>query len=909
MKRPISAALLLTLPMVSPMPLAALPLGLLEATQDSAQGQRRELAKVGKRMLEAERDGNQERFEKLEDRLDVLMQKLGADGSHDEAVVLLRSVFKEFEPEALALLDMVMTHDPVLETQVRLQGLESAMEMFMMAMERYPTTDEGLQVLLTGGELGVPLISEYMGIDGWGQSFAYKAAGDASFELRSAGPDMVLGTQDDVLLGSERGGGPIHPGTLEPLGSLSAGDKLDKVVMAENAPIAACRLERGKESLVMVNGVEHAAFGNVRYPLISPSGNVVVYTAEDDGKKYLVVNGTKYGIAQLPMGGLRFIDHSDIFAAPIHTMAGGMQWTLGDGRWLETYSKKSFRPNVYPPVMSDEYDTLAVRAKHDGKWVVHDGGMTSEPSQWASQPAAVPGKRAVTYRYGDYDSTTVVVDGEIVGVHEWARNAVFSPDGSSYAYAISIGGQATEHFDAVSNLDPKEGSMAGILHGPAYSGGTYHVVFNRKIGPAFAFVEDPVFHRGGSEIAYAVELKDGKQAVYHSGTTSAGYKYVDSITFDRPGTTLAFIGTRDDLQYLVVDGEESSASKGIRSVIGGASRTFAYVSTHADGQEFLTMGWSSVGPFEDIDEVGFMPDGKTPFAQVRRGEKHGFIIGQEITRWFDEIESVVSTPEHPSPTYMARDGESWHVVTGKEVGPAFQGLQKPVVLADGRVVYVATSVEPQLEGSDGTPGATKETTHVVVDGQLQPNCIVRDSLEVSPDGFRAYYQADFDDGTERVVEVGGPSYAPREASVDFVMFDEDSRLIIKESGEDFARLIIDNVAQPAFEDLYIFSIRTTPSPLTAKVEMDGKSAFMSGSLMSPYFDHITDPIYSPDGRALACRGRSDETWRLVIGTWSSEGYDAVFAPRFTKDGKSVQCAVRRGLDLFRLTVHLGDIAW
>ncbi|MFT6110267.1 MAG: hypothetical protein ACJA2W_003192 [Planctomycetota bacterium] len=79
--------------------------------------------------------------------------------------------------------------------------------------------------------------------------------------------------------------------------------------------------------------------------------------------------------------------------------------------------------------------------------------------------------------------------------------------------------------------------------------------------------------------------------------------------------------------------------------------------------------------------------------------------------------------------------------------------------------------------------------------------------------------------------------------------------------------------------------------------------------MSPYFDHITDPIYSPDGRVLACRGRSDETWRLVIGAWSSEGYDAVFAPRFTKDGKSVQCAVRRGLDLFRLTVHLGDIAW
>ncbi|MDF1839312.1 MAG: hypothetical protein P1V35_15700, partial [Planctomycetota bacterium] len=637
--------------------------------------------------------------------------------------------------------------------------------------------------------------------------------------------------------------------------------------------------------------------------------NVVTYTAQLDGQDYLVVNGNKHAVDGRILGGVRYVGKSDIFAAPYYRSSGGIKWIIGDGEWLESHSDNLYSPKVYPPVTSDDRSTVAVRAQHGDQWFVHEGLVTSEPATWASQPVAIPGKRAVAYRYGDRETTTVVINGSKVGVHDWARNPIFNEEGTNYAYAIGIGGQPTKKFNAICNRDPKDDSVAGILHGPAYSGGTYNMVFNRKVGPPFAFVEDPIFNPAGTDIAYAVKLDDGKSAVHHNGTTSAGYKYVDSITFDRPGTGMAFVGTRDSLRYLVSNGKESAGHKSITQVTGGAAGTFAYVNTNAQDLEFLTIGWSALGPFESIDEVGFMPDGRTAFARVRHEGKVGVLIGHEVTRWFDEIQSFTTSQDHPTPTYMARDGEAWHVITGNQVGPAFEKLQKPIVLGDGRVVYLALTFESKPGPTEGAPDVKEPKHHVIVDGKAQPSCIVRSDVTASPDGFRAYYRAELEPGVHSIVEIGGRTYTPKDAKLDYVMFDEESRLVIHEVGDGYHRLVIDHVTQPAFDDLSLYSIRSTPSPLTASVTEGDKEAFVSGSLTTGYFDLVTDPIFSANGQTLACRGRTDGSWHLAIGRWTSDRYDDVFPPRFTQDGKSVQCAVRVGSDLMRLTVHLDEVDW
>ena len=124
---------------------------------------------------------------------------------------------------------------------------------------------------------------------------------------------------------------------------------------------------------------------------------------------------------------------------------------------------------------------------------------------------------------------------------------------------------------------------------------------------------------------------------------------------------------------------------------------------------------------------------------------------------------------------------------------------------------------------------------------------------------------------------------------------------------DEQRLIIDNVAQPAYDEVSILRVGPAPSPLTLSVYQNDKEAFVSGDLITSYFEFLSDPVFSPDAKTLACCGHNDEDQHLVIGQWTSERYDQVFAPQFTEDGKSVQCIVREGSEVSLLTVPLSSL--
>ncbi|MDF1838931.1 MAG: hypothetical protein P1V35_13755, partial [Planctomycetota bacterium] len=90
-----------------------------------------------------------------------------------------------------------------------------------------------------------------------------KITGEGSFQLRSAGPDMVIGTGDDLLLssdGSNESGEGVTYGTHEAFGTLAPGDELEGLDFTEHGLIAAYRVKRGNQCLVIANGVEHSLF-------------------------------------------------------------------------------------------------------------------------------------------------------------------------------------------------------------------------------------------------------------------------------------------------------------------------------------------------------------------------------------------------------------------------------------------------------------------------------------------------------------------------------------------------------------------------------------------------------------------------------------------------------------------------
>jgi general secretion pathway protein G len=83
-------------------------------------------------------------------------------------------------------------------TRLQLRQVESALELFQLDMRRYPTTEEGLVVLLSqpnggAGWRGPYLKGQEQLKDPWGNELSYSLTGDRSFVLGSWGADGSRG--------------------------------------------------------------------------------------------------------------------------------------------------------------------------------------------------------------------------------------------------------------------------------------------------------------------------------------------------------------------------------------------------------------------------------------------------------------------------------------------------------------------------------------------------------------------------------------------------------------------------------------------------------------------------------------------------------------------------------------------
>jgi len=82
---------------------------------------------------------------------------------------------------------------------IQIEQLQASLDLYRLDMRRYPTTEEGLQALLTrpsaeaGGWSG-PYIDKASGlIDPWEAAYVYRAAGPSAYNLLSFGADGAAG--------------------------------------------------------------------------------------------------------------------------------------------------------------------------------------------------------------------------------------------------------------------------------------------------------------------------------------------------------------------------------------------------------------------------------------------------------------------------------------------------------------------------------------------------------------------------------------------------------------------------------------------------------------------------------------------------------------------------------------------
>jgi len=92
-------------------------------------------------------------------------------------------------------------------TATQIKSLENTLETFKLHCGRYPSTDEGLAVLVNkpdDEEISEKWAGPYVKTppkDAWGQDLRYESPGqynETSYDLSSIGPDRQEGTEDDI---------------------------------------------------------------------------------------------------------------------------------------------------------------------------------------------------------------------------------------------------------------------------------------------------------------------------------------------------------------------------------------------------------------------------------------------------------------------------------------------------------------------------------------------------------------------------------------------------------------------------------------------------------------------------------------------------------------------------------------
>lgn len=87
-------------------------------------------------------------------------------------------------------------------SELQINALVGALDLFYLDMGRYPSEQEGLQALVEPRGIarwsGPYLQQAALPLDPWGQSFAYRAPSGGQFEIVSFGADGVEGGSDDT---------------------------------------------------------------------------------------------------------------------------------------------------------------------------------------------------------------------------------------------------------------------------------------------------------------------------------------------------------------------------------------------------------------------------------------------------------------------------------------------------------------------------------------------------------------------------------------------------------------------------------------------------------------------------------------------------------------------------------------
>ncbi len=296
-------------------------------------------------------------------------------------------------------------------------------------------------------------------------------------------------------------------------------------------------------------------------------------------------------------------------------------------------------------------------------------------------------KEAVAVIEGDWNDP-VPVTVKYGPEFDWVWEPVFSPDGTTVAYAA---GEAKKRSWACSACPTQ----------------TMSIVVGDKKGPAFARARFPVFNPAGTVVAYQATLlghpdpNTSEIAVVGDKKSASlvGLAWVGIPVFSPDGTTIAypvlqsaeFLPDKRPKHGFVVVGNKKGTKFDVvgEPVFSPDGTSIAYWAKVGE-KEFIVLGDKTGSEFDEVQSPVFSPDGRTIAYQAKQSQKQFVIVGDKRGPEFDEVGEPVFSPDGTGVAYRARRDKKWLIVVGEKHGPEFDDVFHPYFSSDGsKVAYGA----------------------------------------------------------------------------------------------------------------------------------------------------------------------------------------------------------------------------
>lgn len=376
-----------------------------------------------------------------------------------------------------------------------------------------------------------------------------------------------------------------------------------------------------------------------------------------------------------------------------------------------------------------------------------------------------------------------------------------------------------------------------------------------------------VFSRAGNAVAYKAE-QNREFYVVHNGTPGPHFQEVGDMTFSPNGERLAYVGQKDGKSRMVIDGKPSLYADGIGTpIFSPDSRHLLYYANFSGKYHLVVDGKPDQGSFSIYDQ--FFSTDSNKIISIEQADK-------------DE-----SSP--------------YSVIKVRDL--SLNLLKSKRLIASGRVYNQDRSKMAAITDVSGKKRVIEvnfDNLDSVKEGPLYDNVAL---ISFGSDGATVAYVAERG-GKHYLVMNNKETLLPtgdiNEPPVVNSPKGEAAVIVGTTDGYDVCFVSAAGVQKKRYKEAAFLKFNKSGDAY-AHVILSGKlQQYVVNGNAGPAFEKSLPPLFTPDGKHVVCRVRSDgKRFVVVLDLKGKEvqrhpSYEMIFEPVFTGDGKSVGYGVKEG---------------